>query len=88
MAYKALRKILRQMELPIVDNRLRVKVKPGARKSEVLKVENGVAHLAIAAQPEDGKANAEVERFLTRFVGRKATIKAGFTSKEKSVLFD
>lgn len=75
------------MELPIINNRLRVRVKPNSRKSELLKVEEGVAHLAIAAPPEDGKANAEVERFLTRLVKRKATIKSGFTSKEKLVEF-
>lgn len=74
------------MELPIRDDHLRVKVKPNARKSEAIKVEDGVLHLAIAAQPEDGKANAEVERFLTRLTGRKARIKSGFTSKEKLVV--
>ena len=76
----------------IVNNHLRVRVKPNCRKSEVLKIEETaegkIVHLAIAAQPEDGKANAEVERFLTKFVKRKATIKSGFTSKEKLIAFD
>jgi uncharacterized protein YggU (UPF0235/DUF167 family) len=75
----------------IVNNHLHVRVKPGSRKSAVLKVEETVkgriVHLAIAAQPADGKANAEVERFLTKLVKRKATIKSGFTSKEKLLAF-
>lgn len=74
------------MDLPIQNDRLRIKVKPNARKSAVLKCEDGVLHLAIAAPAEDGKANAEVERFLTKLAGRKATIKSGFTSREKLIL--
>lgn len=74
------------MDLPIQNDRLRIKVKPNARKSAVLKCEDGVLHLAIAAPPEEGKANAEVERFLTKLAGRKATIKSGFTSREKLIL--
>lgn len=75
------------MDLPISNARLRIKVKPNARKSAVLKIEDGILHLAIAAPPEDGRANAEVERFLTKLTGRKAVIKSGFTSKEKLILF-
>jgi uncharacterized protein YggU (UPF0235/DUF167 family) len=70
----------------IANNRLRIKVKPGARTSELLKIENSIAHIAIAAKAEDGKANDEVERFLSRLTRRKATIKSGFTSKEKLVM--
>jgi uncharacterized protein YggU (UPF0235/DUF167 family) len=75
------------VELPISNDYLRIKVKPGVRKSMLLKIEGDIAHLAIAAQPEDGKANAEVERFLAKLVGRKAIIKSGFSSKEKLVQF-
>jgi len=70
----------------VKNNRLVVRVKPNARKSAVLIIKDGILHLAIAAPPEDGKANAEVERFLTRLLKRKATIKSGFTSKGKTVL--
>lgn len=75
------------MELPIINDHLRIKVKPNARKTELLKVEEGIAHLAIAAKPEDGAANAEVERYLSKLSGRKAIIKSGFSSKEKLVQF-
>jgi uncharacterized protein (TIGR00251 family) len=75
------------VELPIVNNHLRIQVKPNARASKLLNITAGVVHLAIAAPPENGKANAEAEKFLTKLVGRKATIKSGFTSKTKLVVF-
>lgn len=75
--------------LALVNNqRIAVRVKPNARKSAVLKIEDGILHLAIAAPPEDGKANTEVERFLTKLLKRKAVIKSGFTSKDKSVFLE
>ncbi len=73
------------LDSAVRDDRLRVKVKPNARKSDVLKVEDGIVHLAIAAKPEDGKANAEVERLLTKLLGRKSTITSGFSGKKKTV---
>jgi uncharacterized protein len=73
------------MELPIQNNHLRVKVKPNSRTTKLLKIEDGVTFLEVAAPPEDGKANAEVERFLRKLTGRTATIKSGFASKEKLV---
>jgi uncharacterized protein YggU (UPF0235/DUF167 family) len=69
----------------IVNSHLRIKVRPGARKTEILDREGVILHMAVAAPPEDGKAIAEVERFLTKLTGRKATIKSGFSSKEKLV---
>jgi uncharacterized protein len=69
----------------IVDDRLRVRVKPSARKTELLKVKGLLVHIAVAAPPEDGKANAELERFLSKLLKRKATVKSGFTSRDKVV---
>ena len=70
----------------VKNNRLAVRVKPNARKSLALKIEDSALYLAIAAPPEGGKANAEVVRFLTKLLKRKATIKSGFTAKDKTVL--
>jgi uncharacterized protein YggU (UPF0235/DUF167 family) len=75
------------VDLPIVNNHLQIRVKANTRLSAVLAIEGEIVHLAIAAAPEDGKANVEVERFLTKLVGRTATIKSGFTSKRKLVVF-
>ena len=71
----------------IVHDRLRVRVKPNARVSEITGVNDGIVQLAIAAAPEDGKANAEVERLLTKLVKRKAKVKSGFTGRDKTILF-
>jgi uncharacterized protein len=70
----------------VIHDRLHINVKTNARKTEILKIEEGVVHLAVAAPPEDGKANAEIERFLSKLLKRKARIKSGFTSKEKLVV--
>lgn len=75
-----------QLMTCVKDNRLRVRVKPNARKTAISKIEDGVVHLDVAAPPEDGKANDEIERFLSKTTGKRATIKSGFTGKEKTVL--
>ena len=72
----------------IVNNCLRVRARPNARRSELLRIKDGVAYVAVAAPPEDGKANAEIERFFTRLAKRTAKIKSGFTSREKLIVFD
>jgi uncharacterized protein len=76
-----------QVAACIKNNQLRIKAKPGARETKILKIENNVVHIAIAAQPEDGKANHELERFLTKLLKRKAVMKSGFSSREKVVVF-
>ncbi len=72
-----------------IQNRkaIEVKVKPNSKKTIALEIKDNVLLLAISAPPEDGKANAEVERFLSKLSGRKATIKRGHTGKEKLVQF-
>ena len=73
------------------NNHLCVKVKPNARNTQVLKIEQDVVYLSLAVPAEDGKANKELERYLTRIVGKsigkKAVIKSGFSSREKLVAF-
>ncbi len=65
---------------------VQVKVRPGARKNEVLKFEDELV-VAISAKPEDGKANLELEKYLSKLSGKKAVIKSGFSSKRKLVIF-
>ena len=60
---------------------------PNARKTAIREIRDGVVHLDVAAPPEDGKANAEIERFLSKLAGKKAKIKSGFSGKEKLVQF-
>jgi uncharacterized protein len=66
---------------------IEVVVKPNSKKSEVLgKDELGRLKVAIAAPPEDGKANKELVRFLSRHLNREITIKSGFSSKRKLII--
>jgi len=62
-------------------------VKTGARTTELLShnEEGDFYTLAVAAAPVDGKANAEIERFFTKLLKRKATIKGGHTGKKKLI---
>jgi uncharacterized protein len=54
---------------------LRIKVIPGASKSEIIEImEDETVKIHIAAPPEKGKANIELIRFLSREFG---------TSKDK-----
>lgn len=72
------------MDLPI-NGRISVRVYPDARKTGILKIVEGTVHLAVAAPPEDGKANAEVERFLAKETGKTAKVISGFSNRRKTV---
>ena len=68
---------------------IEVAVKPGAGKSEVAGTdESGVLRVNLKAQPQDGKANLELVKLLTKHFGRRATIKSGHTSKHKLVALE
>jgi len=75
-----------QLTACVKDNRVHVKAKPNARKTAINKIEDGVVYIDVAAPPEDGKANDEIERFLSKATGKRASIKSGFTGKEKTIL--
>ncbi len=65
--------------------RLKIRVTPYARKTRATHVDGELLCLDIAAPPEDGKANREVERYLSKLSGKKATVTMGATGKEKTV---
>ena len=76
------------MTSPRQHDRLDVKVTPGAARSEITGVVEGVLHLKIAAPPAHGKANRELIDFLSRAlgVGRSAvSIVKGQASRHKLV---
>ncbi len=65
-----------------------VKVKPGAKKSEVRKLPDGSYIVAVTAAPEKGKANAAVIKQLADFLDvspSKLVIVKGETSSKKVV---
>jgi uncharacterized protein (TIGR00251 family) len=66
--------------------RLRLRVKPGARRSTIVGVHGGALKLAVAAPPEKGKANRAVIALLADALGltpSAVTITTGETSQDK-----
>lgn len=62
--------------------RVEIKVKTRAGKSEIY-LENGTYKAYLRSAPEKGKANLELITLASKFFGKPATIKSGFTSKNK-----
>lgn len=61
---------------------------PGARQSEVTGVAGGRLRVRLAAPPVEGRANAELVRFLARELGVSrgaVTVAAGARSRRKQV---
>ena len=68
---------------------LAVRVQPGARRSEVVGPLGEVLRIKVAAPAHDGKANAELVRFLAEVLHvprRSVQILRGRTSRSKVVL--
>ncbi len=68
---------------------LHLRVKPGARKNEILGVHGGALKLGVVARPEKGKANRGVLKLLAKLLDlAPSTIElvAGNTSQDKTVL--
>lgn len=66
--------------------RLRLRVKPGARKTAIVGAHGGALKIAVAAAPKRGKANRAVVRLLAAALGlpvSAVTIAAGTTSQDK-----
>jgi len=69
---------------------IKIKVKTNQRSSKILAYDEATKtfKVAIAAKPENNKANEEVIKFFTRMLKRPVKIKTGFTSKEKLLVFE
>jgi hypothetical protein len=65
--------------------RLQVKVKPNARETKVLSEEGNVMTIAVAAPPEDNKANIELIKFLSRKLKKQVRIVSGFGNRSKTL---
>ena len=66
-----------------------VQVQPNANQNKVVRFENGVWHLKIAAPPVKGKANQELSKFLSAILGvsrGSLSIAKGMTSKRKVIV--
>ena len=61
---------------------------PGAKRNEVVRFEEGVWHIKIAAPPTEGKANKELIEFLSEILDiskSRITIDKGATSHRKLI---
>lgn len=60
-------------------------VKTGKRATEILDYDAGrdLFVVAVKAQPIEGKANAEIERYFSRLLKRRVTIRSGHAGKRK-----
>jgi uncharacterized protein len=70
---------------------LSLHVQPGAKRTEVAGVHGDALKIRLAAPPVDGKANAQLVRFLAEMFGvqsRSVTLLRGETSRQKTVRID
>lgn len=68
---------------------LKVRVGPGARKSEIMGEAGGRLRIRLQAPPVEGKANRELTRFIARELGLKknrVALASGEKSREKTLL--
>ncbi|MGB9765916.1 MAG: DUF167 domain-containing protein [Sulfurihydrogenibium sp.] len=68
--------------------RIKIKVKPGASKNEVKKIEENFFEVKVTAVAEKGKANEKVIELLSDFLKvpkSKVKIVRGLTSRDKEV---
>ena len=66
--------------------RITVRVQPNATRTEVVRFEDGVFYIKIAAPPVKGKANAALLAFLSDILGvskSRLSIEKGATSRMK-----
>ncbi len=67
---------------------LRVKVKPNARESWLVKLDDGSWKASVKASPIDGRANAELIGLIAKHVGvpkSAVEIRAGASGRDKLI---
>ena len=71
--------------------RITVRVQPNAKRTEIVRFEEGVLYLKIAVPPVKGKANQEAVRLLADILGipkTDITIERGATSRMKVIAIE
>ena len=72
-------------------SKILVQAHPGAKKNEVMRFEDGVWHIRIAAPPVEGKANKMLVEYLGEVLNipkSHISIEKGSTSKKKRVVVE
>ena len=72
-------------KINIINNTLKVVVKPNAPKTKIIEWDENkqMLRIAIAAVPDKGKANKELIKFLSKELGKKVEIIRGRNRREK-----
>ena len=71
------------------SRKFQIKVKPGAKKNEVIGWRDGVLHARVKAPPVEGAANREAVKLLARYFGvtpSSVEITGGHKSRYKRVV--
>ncbi|MDP2672421.1 MAG: DUF167 domain-containing protein [Nanoarchaeota archaeon] len=66
------------MEFP-----LKIRVKTGKLKTEIVKEEGGVLIVNVRGKPIDNEANKEIIKFFSKLTGKRIRIVKGLKSKNK-----
>lgn len=66
--------------------KLNIKVQPSSGRQEIQKdIDGKISKVFLKKPAEDGKANKELEKFLSRHLKKKVKIIKGYTSKNKII---
>ncbi len=66
--------------------KLNIKVKPNSGRQEIqTSIDGQIQKVFLKKQAKDGKANKELEKFLSKHLKSKVRIIKGFTSKNKVI---
>jgi len=76
---------LQLIEKYIIDDKLKVLIKPNSSKNSILDfdINKKALRISIKAVPEKGKANAELIKFISKLLKKKVEIVKGLKSREK-----
>ncbi|MEK6967415.1 MAG: DUF167 domain-containing protein [Nanoarchaeota archaeon] len=72
-------------ELPKPTGTFKVRVTANSSSNEII-YEQGVYKVRISAPADKNKANKELIKFLSKWLGRRVYIKRGLTSREKMII--
>lgn len=67
------------------NGKLAIKIRANARENRIVKWENNILYLEIAAPAQENKANKEILKVLGKLLKRKVQFVSGLRSREKII---
>lgn len=71
--------------MDIKPGMLKIRVKTGAPRTEILGLEGDILRISVKARPEKGKANAEIIKFFKKKFKKDVEIVKGLKSRDKLI---